>query len=75
MENLTEGYESTYDTRINSNQQNHAICYRYNCPHNRYLYENAKLDIKKAAAPTKPKLAAFLIIQLVTMNQGQPFAQ
>ena len=52
MENLTEGYESTYDTRINSNQQNHAICYRYNCPHNRYLYENAKLDIKKAATPT-----------------------
>lgn len=60
MENLTKGYESTYDARSNSNYQNRGICYRYNCPYNRYSHETEKIGIKKAAAPTK--VSCFLII-------------
>ena len=60
MENLTKGYESTYDARSNSNYRNHGICYRHNCPYNRYSHETEKISIKKAAAPTK--VSCFLII-------------
>ena len=59
MENLTKGYEGTYDARSNSNYRNRGIRYRYNCPHNRYLHEEEKIGIKKAAAPTK--VSCFLI--------------
>lgn len=53
MENLTKGYECTYDARSDSNYRNCSICYRYNCPHNRYSHKTEKIGIKKAAAPTK----------------------
>ena len=57
MENLTKGYESTYDARSNSNYRNRGICYRYSCPYNRYSHEEEKIDIKKQLH--RPKLAAF----------------
>lgn len=62
MKNITKGYDSTYDDRNDySCGRNRSVYCKYSSTCHRYPVKNErKIDIKKAAAPTK--VSCFLML-------------